>query len=134
MRMSASERLEETNRAPLEAASDPMVMVDAGEKIIRPNVRLQEPFGYCQDELVGQKITKIIPEGFAERLTSDALQAADVPLARQIGTGSSLSALRKSGTIATRRRVIISAGPSSARAFESLLKQHEAISPPSAVQ
>ena len=95
MRMSASERSEETYRAPLETAPDPTVMVAEGEEIIGLNARAQTPFGYYQVELVGQEITKVIPEGFAERLTSDALQAAEIPLARQIGPRTSLSALQE---------------------------------------
>ena len=50
------------------------------------------------DELVGQAVTNIIPEGFAERLIADDLRSAADALAQQIGTGIELVALRKDGT------------------------------------
>ena len=51
-----------------------------------------------RDELVGQPVTNIIPEGFAERLIADDLRSAADALAQQIGTGIELVARRKDGT------------------------------------
>ena len=44
-----------------------------------------------RDELVGQKVKNIIPEGFAERLIADGTRTAAEALAQQIGTGIELS-------------------------------------------
>jgi PAS domain S-box-containing protein len=61
-------------------------------------VQAEKQFGYRRDELVGQKVKNIIPEGFAERLIADALRTAADALAQQIGTGIELSGRRKDGS------------------------------------
>jgi PAS domain S-box-containing protein len=62
------------------------------------NVQAEKKFGYHRDELVGQKVKNIIPEGFAERLVADALRSVEDALAQQIGTGIELTGRRKDGT------------------------------------
>jgi light-regulated signal transduction histidine kinase (bacteriophytochrome) len=49
--------------------------------------------------LLGQKVTNIIPDGFAERLVADGLRSTEDALAQQIGTGIELTALRKDGSL-----------------------------------
>jgi len=85
-------------RGLLEAAPDAMVVVNAAGEIVLLNVQAEHRFGYRRDELVGQKITTVIPEGFAERLRADGTRSAAEALAQQIGTGIELSALRKDGS------------------------------------
>jgi PAS domain S-box-containing protein len=85
-------------RGLLEAAPDAMVVVDQGGEIVLLNVQAEKQFGYHRDELVGQQVKNIIPEGFAERLIADALRSAADALAQQIGTGIELSGRRKDGT------------------------------------
>ena len=85
-------------RALLEAAPDAMVVVNQGGEIVILNVQAEKQFGYRRDELVGQLVTNIIPEGFAERLIADDLRSPEDALAQQIGTGIELSARRKDGT------------------------------------
>jgi PAS domain S-box-containing protein len=85
-------------RGLLEAAPDAMVVVDQDGEIVLLNVQAEKQFGYRRDELVGQKVKNIIPEGFAERLIADGTRSAAEALAQQIGTGIELSALRKDGT------------------------------------
>jgi len=70
----------------------------AGE-IVLLNVQAEKQFGYRRDELLGQKVTNIIPEGFAERLVADALRTTAEALAQQIGTGIELHGRRKDGTV-----------------------------------
>ena len=60
--------------------------------------RPRKQFGYRRDELLGQKVTNIIPEGFAERLIADDLRSAEDALAQQIGTGIELTGRRKDGS------------------------------------
>jgi EAL domain-containing protein (putative c-di-GMP-specific phosphodiesterase class I) len=74
-------------RGLLEAAPDAMVVVNQDGKIVLLNVQAEKEFGYRRDELVGQKITNIIPQGFAERLIADALRSVEEALPQQIGTG-----------------------------------------------
>jgi PAS domain S-box-containing protein len=82
-------------RGLLEAAPDAMVVVNQGGEIVLLNVQAEKQFGYRRDELLGQKVTNIIPIGFAERLIADDLRSAEDASAQQIGTGIELIAQRK---------------------------------------
>ena len=85
-------------RGLLEAAPDAMVVVDTSGEIVLLNVRAEKEFGYSRDELLGQQVKTIIPEGFAERLISDGTRSAADALAQQIGTGIELIGRRKDGS------------------------------------
>jgi PAS domain S-box-containing protein len=85
-------------RGLLEAAPDAMVVVNQAGEIVLLNVQAEKQFGYSRDELVGQKVKSIIPEGFAERLIADGTRSAAAALAQQIGTGIELSGRRKDGS------------------------------------
>jgi diguanylate cyclase (GGDEF)-like protein/PAS domain S-box-containing protein len=85
-------------RGLLEAAPDGMVVVNQDGEIVLLNARAESQFGYRRDELLGQKVTNIIPGGFAERLIADGTRTAAEALAQQIGTGIELSGRRKDGT------------------------------------
>ncbi len=89
---------EEKYRGLLEAAPDAMVVVNQDGEIILLNVQAEKQFGYRRDELLGQKVKNIIPEGFAERLIADDLRSAEDALAQQIGTGIELNGRRKDGS------------------------------------
>jgi PAS domain S-box-containing protein len=82
----------------MEAAPDAMVVVNQSGNIVLLNVQAEKQFGYHRDELLGQKVTSIIPVGFAERLIADGTRTAEDALAQQIGTGIELTALRKDGS------------------------------------
>jgi PAS domain S-box-containing protein len=75
-----------------------MVVVDEGGKIVLLNLQAEKQFGYHRDELVGQQVKNIIPEGFAERLIADGTRTAADALAQQIGTGIELTGRRKDGS------------------------------------
>jgi PAS domain S-box-containing protein len=92
------EQMEGRYRGLLEAAPDGMVVVNQGGKIVLLNAQAERQFRYCRDELLGQKVTNIIPEGFAERLIADGTRSAAEALAQQIGTGIELNGRRKDGT------------------------------------
>jgi PAS domain S-box-containing protein len=85
-------------RGLLEAAPDAMVVVNQGGEIVLVNVQAEKQFGYSRDELVGQKVKNIIPQGFAERLIADATRSTADALAQQIGMGIELSGRRKDGS------------------------------------
>ena len=96
--LSESKESGEKYRGLLEAAPDAMVVVDQGGKIVLLNVQAEKQFGYARDELLGQPVKNIIPEGFAERLIADGTRSAAEALAQQIGTGIELHGRRKNGT------------------------------------
>jgi PAS domain S-box-containing protein len=96
--LNESKESEEKYRALLEAAPDAMVVVNTDGEIVLLNVQAEKQFGYRRDELLGQKVTNIIPVGFAERLIADDLRSAEDALAQQIGTGIELIGRRKDGS------------------------------------
>jgi PAS domain S-box-containing protein len=96
--LSESKTSEARYRGLLEAAPDAMVVVNQAGEIVLLNVQAEKQFGYSRDELVGQKVKNIIPEGFAERLIADGTRSAAEALAQQIGTGIELSGRRRDGS------------------------------------
>jgi diguanylate cyclase (GGDEF)-like protein/PAS domain S-box-containing protein len=91
-------QMEGRYRGLLEAAPDAMVVVNEDGEIVLFNLRAEKQFGYRRDELLGQKVTNIIPDGFAERLIADSTRTAAEALAQRIGTGIELTARRKDGS------------------------------------
>jgi PAS domain S-box-containing protein len=85
-------------RGLLEAAPDAMVVVDERGQIVLVNLQAEKRFGYRRDELIGQQVTNIIPNGFAERLIADGTRSAAQALAQHIGMGIELIAVRKNGS------------------------------------
>src|SRR5580704_1553339 len=85
-------------RGLLEAAPDAMVVVNQAGEIVLLNLQAEKQFGYHRDELVGQKVKNIIPQGFAERLIADEKRSVEDALAQQIGTGIELIARCKNGS------------------------------------
>jgi PAS domain S-box-containing protein len=96
--MSERKETEAKYRGLLEAAPDAMVVVNQGGQIVLLNVQAERQFGYHRNELLGQKVKNIIPEGFAERLIADGARTAADALAQQIGTGIELLGRRKDGS------------------------------------
>lgn len=90
-------KMEGRYRGLLEAAPDAMVVVNECGQIVLLNLQAERQFGYHRDELIGQPVTDIIPEGFAERLIADGLRSDADALAQQIGTGLELTGRQKSG-------------------------------------
>ncbi len=96
-RKDAEERLaqmEARSRGLLEAAPEAVVVVDRRGEIVLLNLQAEKQFGYRRDELLGQKVTNIIPEGFASRLLTDGVDV----LAQQIVTGIDLTGRRRDGS------------------------------------
>jgi PAS domain S-box-containing protein len=90
-------QMENKYRGLLEAAPDAMVVVNQAGKIVLLNLQAETQFGYRRDELLGQKMSNIVPAGFPERLVADSLRSAEDALAQQIG-GIELTARRKDGS------------------------------------
>jgi PAS domain S-box-containing protein len=91
-------QMEGRYRGLLEAAPDAMVVVNQAGDIVLLNLQAEKQFGYPRDELVGQPVKNIIPDGFAERLVADDLRSPEDALAQQIGTGIELTGRRKDGS------------------------------------
>jgi PAS domain S-box-containing protein len=85
-------------RSLLEASPDAMVVVSPNGEIVLLNAQAEKQFAYRRDELLGQDVKSIIPEGFAERLIADGTRTAAEAMAQQIGTGIELNGRRKDGS------------------------------------
>ncbi len=85
-------------RGLLEAAPDAMVVVNQRGDIVLLNVQAEKVFGYPADELLGQPVTNIIPEGFAERLVAGGDGSPEDPTIQRMGTGIELRGRRKNGS------------------------------------
>src|SRR6202035_2209826 len=80
-------QMEGRYRGLLEAAPDAMVVVNQRGEIVLLNLQAEKQFGYRRDELVGQIVQAIIPEGFSERLIADGQRSEEEALEQQIGAG-----------------------------------------------
>jgi PAS domain S-box-containing protein len=85
-------------RGLLEAAPDGMVVVNQGGEIVLLNAQAEKHFGYRRDELLGQKVKRIIPDGFVERVIASGSRTAAGTLEQQTCAGIELYGLRKDGS------------------------------------
>jgi len=89
---------EEKFRLIVEAAPDPMVIVDQVGKIALVNAETLRLFGYSRDELVGRSLEMLIPHGLqAEHASLRDIYKTDYQV-RLMGNGQLLGALRKDGS------------------------------------
>jgi PAS domain S-box-containing protein len=95
--LSESAASEARYRGLLEAAPDAMVVVNQSSEIVLLNAQAEKQFGYHRDELVGQPLKNIVPQGLAERLLAHALRSP-AEMAQKIGAGIELSGRRKDGS------------------------------------
>jgi len=84
--------------ADLEAASQGIVIVGADGRIEQVNHRAQQIFGYESEELVGQKLEKLLPEQFRAGHAEDRAKESHNPRQRFAREGLSLTGIRKDGT------------------------------------
>jgi len=91
-------RMEARYRGLLEAAPDAVVVVNQDGEIVLLNFLAERYFGYQRDELVGQQVKNIIPEGFLERLATHGIGTLGDPIVPQMGTGIELLGRRKDGS------------------------------------
>ena len=91
-------QMEAKFRGLLEAAPDAMVIVNQTGEIALLNLQAEKQFEYRRDELLGQNIRNIIPEGFAERLLTQVSEIASHPIVAKMGTGIELYGRRKDGS------------------------------------
>jgi PAS domain S-box-containing protein len=85
-------------RALLEAAPDAMVIVDHHGKIVLTNTQTTRLFGYTAQELLGQPVEILIPEGARKDHASHRDVYSRSPRARPMGVGMELSGRRKDGS------------------------------------
>lgn len=83
--------------AMFENATEGMLMVSQSGNIIMLNKYAEKLFGYSREELIGEKIEKLIPARFASRHTQHRQGFNQDPRNRPMGIDMELYALRKDG-------------------------------------
>jgi PAS domain S-box-containing protein len=86
------------NAALLDAAPDAIVGVDQDGRIALVNAQAEELFGYRRDELVGELVEVLVPDGSRPRHPSWREGYAQSPRPRPMGAGVALSGRRRDGT------------------------------------
>ena len=82
----------------LEAATQTIVVVDQNGRIVLANAATEKMFGYSRQELVGQPIEKLVPNGLRERHIAHRANWFSQPRNRSMGAGLELAGLRKDGS------------------------------------
>ncbi|HXK19712.1 MAG TPA: PAS domain S-box protein, partial [Polyangiaceae bacterium] len=89
------EQMESRYRGLLEAAPDPMVLLDHAGKIVLVNVQAEKQFGYRRDELVGRRVEQIIPDETVGQLLTSVLQSSESSTVAEAPTGIELNGRHK---------------------------------------
>ena len=82
----------------LESASEGVVVVDRGGRIVSVNTKTEELFGYSRAELLGQRVELLIPERYRDRHLGQRSEYFEHPRARPMGRGLDLAGRRKDGS------------------------------------
>ncbi len=91
-------QMEGRYRGLLEAAPDPMVLLNQGGEIVLVNLQAESAFGYRRDELVGLTARKLISDGSVERWVAHASRSAEGEGAEQSHKAIEVDARRKDGS------------------------------------
>ena len=83
--------------ASFDAIPDAVIAVDREGSIVHANVHAGQLFGYDQGRLVGLRLETLLPERFRKRHTGLVGQFFAEPVARPMGRGRELHAIRGDG-------------------------------------
>jgi PAS domain S-box-containing protein len=89
---------EEKFRGIVEAAPDGIVLVNPGGQISMINPQTEHMFGYAQQELIGQPVEILVPDRFRSEHINHRSAYSKRPVARAMGKGMELYAVRKDGS------------------------------------
>jgi PAS domain S-box-containing protein len=82
----------------LELTPDAIIAVDPSGTILRVNSQTLQMFGYEREELIGQKIETLVPEGHRARHHEHRQEFAARPKIRRMGAGLDLRGKRRDGS------------------------------------
>jgi PAS domain S-box-containing protein len=89
---------EEKFRGIVEAAPDAIVLANREGRIIMTNPQVELMFGYAQQELIGQPVEILVPARFHSGHIDHRSDYSKKPVARAMGKGRKLTAVRKDGS------------------------------------
>jgi len=89
---------EEKFRGVVEAAPDAIVLVNPGGQISMINPQAERILGYSQQELIGQPVEILVPDRFRKGHIDHRSAYSKRPVARPMGEGLELYAVRKDGS------------------------------------
>lgn len=85
-------------RLVVESSPNAMLMVDQAGQILLANSEAEKLFGYLQEALIGQSIDILVPQRFRGEHPRHRATFFDQPMARAMGAGRDLYAVRKDET------------------------------------
>lgn len=88
----------EQSKALLEAAPDPVVVIDDNGRIVLANAQTEAAFGYSRAELVGRPLELLIPQHLHAAHIAQRSAYLREPQARTMGAGRDLYGRRKNGS------------------------------------
>ena len=81
----------------LEAAPDPIIIVDESGAIVLANAQAVTVFGYDREELLGSRVERLLPAAYREDHRELRVHYLEEPLTRSMGAGLELEALDSEG-------------------------------------
>lgn len=89
----------DTFRAVVDAAPDAILLIDSSGAIVYANARTEELFGYDANELVGERVERLVPESLRETHAMNREVYTEQPHPRAMGVGLRLSGRCRDGSL-----------------------------------